>query len=57
MQECLEQILRVGRGLPGRQAEVWILRDVFEWISEEVSTALALSPENQRFCCTGRASG
>ena len=47
-QERLEQILRAGRGLPERQAEVWIMRDVYEWTSEEVSTALALSPANQR---------
>lgn len=47
-QERLEQILRAGRGLPKRQAEVWILRDVYEWASEEVSAALALSPANQR---------
>jgi RNA polymerase sigma-70 factor (ECF subfamily) len=48
MQECLEYILRVGRALPKRQAEVWILTDLFEWTGEEVSTALAISPEYQR---------
>jgi RNA polymerase sigma-70 factor (ECF subfamily) len=48
MRECLEYILRVSRALPRRQAEVWILTDVFEWTVEEVSTALAISPENQR---------
>jgi RNA polymerase sigma-70 factor (ECF subfamily) len=47
-QERLEQILRAGRALPKRQAEVWIMRDVYEWTSEEVSTALAISPANQR---------
>jgi RNA polymerase sigma-70 factor, ECF subfamily len=48
MRECLEYILRVSRALPERQAEVWILRDLFQWTAEEVSTALAISPENQR---------
>ncbi|HUY15126.1 MAG TPA: sigma-70 family RNA polymerase sigma factor [Terriglobia bacterium] len=47
-QERLEQILRAGRALPKRQAEVWIMRDVYEWTSEEASAALALSPANQR---------
>ncbi|HUY15646.1 MAG TPA: sigma-70 family RNA polymerase sigma factor [Terriglobia bacterium] len=47
-QERLEQILRAGRDLPKRQAEVWIMRDAYEWTSEEVSAALALSPANQR---------
>jgi DNA-directed RNA polymerase specialized sigma24 family protein len=48
MRECLEYILRVSHALPKRQAEVWILTDLFEWTAEEVSTALAISPENQR---------
>jgi RNA polymerase sigma-70 factor (ECF subfamily) len=48
MRECLQYILRVSRALPKRQAEVWILTDLFEWTAEEVSTALAISPENQR---------
>ena len=48
MRECLEYILRVSRALPKRQAEVWILTDLFEWTAEEVSTALAISPEYQR---------
>jgi RNA polymerase sigma-70 factor, ECF subfamily len=48
MQECLEYILRVSHALPERQAEVWILRDLFQWTAEEVSTALAISAENQR---------
>ena len=48
MRECLEYILRVSHALPKRQAEVWILRDLFEWTAEEVSTALAISAENQR---------
>ena len=47
-QERLEQILRAGRDLPKRQAEVWIMRDVYEWTSEEVSAALGLTPANQR---------
>lgn len=47
-QERLEQILRAGRALPERQAEVWILRDVFDWTSEEVSAALGITSENQR---------
>ena len=47
-QERLEQILRAGRALPQRQAEVWIMRDVYEWTSEEVSAALGLSLANQR---------
>jgi RNA polymerase sigma-70 factor (ECF subfamily) len=48
MRECLKYILRVSRALPKRQAEVWILTDVFEWTAEEVSAALAISPEYQR---------
>jgi RNA polymerase sigma-70 factor (ECF subfamily) len=48
MQERLEYILRVSRTLPERQAEVWILRDLYQWTSEEVSTALTISQENQR---------
>ena len=48
MQERLEHILRVSRSLPQRQAEVWILRDLYQWTSEEVSTALNISNENQR---------
>jgi RNA polymerase sigma-70 factor (ECF subfamily) len=48
MQERLEYILRVSRTLPERQAEVWILRDLYQWTSEEVSTALTISHENQR---------
>jgi RNA polymerase sigma-70 factor (ECF subfamily) len=48
MRECLQYILRVSRALPKRQAEVWILTDLFEWTAEEVSAALAISPEYQR---------
>ena len=48
MREFLEYVLRISRVLPKRQAEVWILTDLFEWTTEEVSTALAISPENQR---------
>jgi DNA-directed RNA polymerase specialized sigma24 family protein len=48
VQERLEYILRVSRTLPGRQADVWILRDLFQWTSEEASAALAISPQNQR---------
>ena len=48
LQERLEYVLRVSRTLPERQAQVWILRDLFQWTSQEVSTALAISPENQR---------
>jgi DNA-directed RNA polymerase specialized sigma24 family protein len=48
MQERLEYILRVSRTLPQRQAEVWILRDLNQWTSEDVSTALNISRENQR---------
>jgi RNA polymerase sigma-70 factor (ECF subfamily) len=48
IQERLEYILRVSHALPERQAEVWILRDLFQWTADEVSTALAISPENQR---------
>lgn len=47
-QERLEHIMRAGRSLPERQAEVWMLRDLFQWTSEEVSSSLGLSPENQR---------
>jgi len=48
MEERLEYILRVSRTLPRRQGEVWILRDLFQWTSEEVSETLKLSQENQR---------
>ncbi len=48
MQERLEYILRVSHTLPERQAEVWILRDLFQWTAEEVSIALVISAENQR---------
>jgi len=48
MQERLEYILRVSRTLPQRQAEVWILRDLNQWTSEDVSTALNITRENQR---------
>ena len=48
MQERLEYILRVSRTLPGRQAEVWMLRDLHQWTSDEVSTALNITQENQR---------
>jgi RNA polymerase sigma-70 factor (ECF subfamily) len=48
MQERLEYILRVSRTLPERQAEVWMLRDLYQWNSEEVSTALNIGQENQR---------
>jgi len=44
----MEYILRVSRTLPQRQAEVWILRDLNQWTSEDVSTALNISRENQR---------
>lgn len=47
-QERLEYILRVSRTLPRRQGEVWILRDLFQWTSEEVSATLNISQENQR---------
>ena len=48
MEERLEYILCVSRTLPKRQGEVWILRDLFQWTSEEVSATLSLSQENQR---------
>ncbi len=48
LRERLEYILRAGRALPEHQAEVWMMRDLFQWTSEEVSTTLAISPENQR---------
>jgi RNA polymerase sigma-70 factor (ECF subfamily) len=48
MEERLEYILRVSRTLPRRQGEVWILRDLFQWTSEEVSATLNISQENQR---------
>jgi RNA polymerase sigma-70 factor (ECF subfamily) len=48
MQERLEYILRVSRSLPQRQAEVWILRDLYQWTSEDVSKALNITNENQR---------
>ncbi len=48
LQERLEYIWRVSRALPERQAEVWMLRDLFQWTSEEVSTSLNISQENQR---------
>jgi RNA polymerase sigma-70 factor, ECF subfamily len=48
LQERLEYIWRVSRALPERQAEVWMLRDLFQWTSEEVSTALNITQENQR---------
>ena len=48
MQERVEYILRVSRSLPQRQAEVWILRDLYEWSSEDVSSALNITKENQR---------
>lgn len=47
-QERLEHILRAGRRLPQRQAEIWILRDLFEWTSKEVSASLGITIENQR---------
>ena len=46
--ECLEYILRVSRSLPQRQTEVWILRDLYGWTSEDVSTALNITAENER---------
>ncbi|MDE3181234.1 MAG: sigma-70 family RNA polymerase sigma factor [Acidobacteriota bacterium] len=46
--ERLEHILRAGRRLPQRQAEIWILRDLFEWTSKEVSASLGITIENQR---------
>ena len=48
MEERMEYILRVSRTLPRRQGEVWILRDLFQWTSEEVSETLKLSQENER---------
>ena len=48
MEERLEYILRVSRTLPRRLGEVWILRDLFQWTSEEVSGTLNISQENQR---------
>ena len=48
VEERLECVFRVSRILPGRQAEVWILRDVLQWTSEEVSAALTITQENQR---------
>jgi RNA polymerase sigma-70 factor (ECF subfamily) len=48
LQERLEYILRVSRTLPERQVEAWMLRDLLQWTSEEVSTALTISQENQR---------
>ena len=47
-QERLEQIWRARRVLSNRQAEVWILRDVHQWTSDEVSAALGLKPGNER---------
>lgn len=47
-QERLEQILRAHEVLPKQQAEVWILRDISQWTSAEVSEALGLTPENER---------
>lgn len=47
-QERLEHILRARQALPRRQADVWILRDVFQWTSEEVSVSLGIATENQR---------
>ena len=46
--ERLEHILRAGRRLPQRQAEIWMLRDLFQWTSEEVSASLGITIENQR---------
>lgn len=46
--ERLEQILRAREVLPNQQAEVWILRDISQWTSAEVSEALGLTPENER---------
>jgi len=48
IQERLEYILRVSRALPERQAEVWILRDLFQWTADEISNAMEISPERQR---------
>jgi RNA polymerase sigma-70 factor (ECF subfamily) len=48
IEERLEHIMRAGRVLPKRQAEVWMLRDVSQWTSEEVSAALGITSENQR---------
>lgn len=47
-QERLEKIMRARRSLPVRQAEVWILRDVYQWTSKEVAVSLGLTAENQR---------
>jgi RNA polymerase sigma-70 factor (ECF subfamily) len=47
-QERLEHILRAGRRLPQRQAEIWMLRDLFQWTSEEVSASLGITSDNQR---------
>ena len=48
MEERVEYVLRVSRTLPKRQGEVWILRDLYQWTSEEVSATLSISQENQR---------
>ncbi len=48
VQEQLEYVMRVSRILPGRQAEVWMLRDVLDWTSDEVSAALSITQKNQR---------
>lgn len=47
-QEHLEQILRARKVFSKQQAEVWILRDISQWTSAEVSEALGLTPENER---------
>lgn len=46
--ETLEHVRVAIRGLPARQQEVILLRDVEGWDSEEVCAALGLSEGNQR---------
>ncbi len=48
LEERLEYVFRVSRALPRRQGEVWVLRDLYQWTSEEVSAALNITQENQR---------
>jgi RNA polymerase sigma-70 factor, ECF subfamily len=46
--ETLVQVDTAIRGLPGRQQQVIVLRDVAGWSADEVCDALSLTPENQR---------
>ena len=43
-EETRRRIWLAFRGLPGRQREVFVLRHVEEWSTEEVASALGLSP-------------